>query len=359
MKKPEADEIEVSVFGPGYGECIVIHAGHNEWIVVDSCINPKTKNIAAIEHFANLGVTLDSIKLIVATHWHDDHIRGLHKLLQNCSKAQFAISEAFCNDRFLDLATIFHNQKDIGVSEFSEIWSFLLENDRYPIRAVSNKRLYRKVIDDKNFEYRVESLSPSDAAIMMSNNDILKLIPLKSQSDDSPQVKKRIKTLTPNFSAVVLLIKINEIEILLGSDLENSKDERIGWLAILNSNFDCKAELFKIPHHGSSNADNPLVWEKLLQNNPITVTTPFTKGKKIPTEQDIVRIKSYSSNAYLTAEPITKRAKTEHFIDKMMKDDIKNRKLVNPFFGHVQLRCKNNVPNDWNVTLQKNAIKLV
>jgi len=37
MQKPEKDEIEVSIFGPGYGECIVIHIGNNEWVVID-CI---------------------------------------------------------------------------------------------------------------------------------------------------------------------------------------------------------------------------------------------------------------------------------------------------------------------------------
>lgn len=27
---PNVDEVEVSLFGPGYGECIVIHIGDNE-----------------------------------------------------------------------------------------------------------------------------------------------------------------------------------------------------------------------------------------------------------------------------------------------------------------------------------------
>lgn len=84
MDKPNENEIEVSVFGPGYGECIVIHLGKNEWLIVDSCLNPQTKNIATIEYFASIGVSLDAVKAIVATHWHDDHIRGLSKLLNNC-----------------------------------------------------------------------------------------------------------------------------------------------------------------------------------------------------------------------------------------------------------------------------------
>src|SRR6516164_161156 len=32
---PRPDQVEISVFGPSYGECIVAHLGHGNWIVVD------------------------------------------------------------------------------------------------------------------------------------------------------------------------------------------------------------------------------------------------------------------------------------------------------------------------------------
>lgn len=38
---PVADELEVSVFGPGVGESVVVHLGHGDWMVVDSCLNPR------------------------------------------------------------------------------------------------------------------------------------------------------------------------------------------------------------------------------------------------------------------------------------------------------------------------------
>lgn len=47
---PAHDELEVSVFGPGYGEAIVIHLGENEWILIDSCIEPESKEPAAIHY---------------------------------------------------------------------------------------------------------------------------------------------------------------------------------------------------------------------------------------------------------------------------------------------------------------------
>ena len=36
--RPRSDEVEITLFGPGYGESVVVHAGGGEWLVVDSCL---------------------------------------------------------------------------------------------------------------------------------------------------------------------------------------------------------------------------------------------------------------------------------------------------------------------------------
>lgn len=36
---PNPNEFELTLLGPGYGECVEIHHGHGEWIVVDSCVD--------------------------------------------------------------------------------------------------------------------------------------------------------------------------------------------------------------------------------------------------------------------------------------------------------------------------------
>ena len=41
QKTPDINEIELSVFGRGFGECIVISCGLNEYIVVDSFISKR------------------------------------------------------------------------------------------------------------------------------------------------------------------------------------------------------------------------------------------------------------------------------------------------------------------------------
>ena len=77
MDLPKTDEIELSLFGPGIGECAVVHLGNGEWMTVDSCLAADRSTPVAVEYLISLGVDIATqFKLIVVTHWHDDHIKG-------------------------------------------------------------------------------------------------------------------------------------------------------------------------------------------------------------------------------------------------------------------------------------------
>jgi hypothetical protein len=56
MPRPFENEIEVTVFGPGFGESILMHLGKNCWAIVDSCIDKATKNPAALSYLEQIGV---------------------------------------------------------------------------------------------------------------------------------------------------------------------------------------------------------------------------------------------------------------------------------------------------------------
>jgi glyoxylase-like metal-dependent hydrolase (beta-lactamase superfamily II) len=62
--------------------------GSGHWIIVDSCRNSRTRRPVALEYFEHIGAQADSVILIVATHWHDDHISGLAATLEACTKAR-------------------------------------------------------------------------------------------------------------------------------------------------------------------------------------------------------------------------------------------------------------------------------
>jgi len=301
--QPGDQEIEVSLFGPGYGEGILVHLGKKEWIIVDSCINPKSRKAAALEYLEKINVNLNLVKLVVATHWHDDHIRGLSNIVKACNKADFVISDALRQDEFIKLLSLYSGtqmmKSSSGLSEMSEIFNYLSSKKRIPRRAIADRPLISKKKDASGLEYQVTSLSPSDASILLSNLQIAELI---------PQFKKEIKRLpffTPNSASVALWISINKKNFLLGSDLESTKDENTGWAAILNSDTkpSGKADLFKVPHHGSANADSQSVWNEIVVNKPVVILSPFKRGNiTLPKPSDIKRLCKKTENCFITAD---------------------------------------------------------
>ncbi|MBN1875905.1 MAG: hypothetical protein JXA33_16905 [Anaerolineae bacterium] len=61
---PAPDELEISVFGPGYGESILVHVGAGNWILVDSCLDPVSKQPAALTYLDTLNVNIPLLKEI-------------------------------------------------------------------------------------------------------------------------------------------------------------------------------------------------------------------------------------------------------------------------------------------------------
>src|SRR3954447_12601863 len=79
---PREDEVEVTVLGPGRGECVLVHLGAGDWMIVDSCQpGGHRARHPALEYLMDIGADLGKVTLIVASHWHDDHIRGLETLV--------------------------------------------------------------------------------------------------------------------------------------------------------------------------------------------------------------------------------------------------------------------------------------
>ena len=73
---PRPYELEVSIFGPGVGECIVIHLGDGQWMIVDSCLDPSSKQSVSLQYLENLGVDIaTAVKVVLVTHWRSEERR--------------------------------------------------------------------------------------------------------------------------------------------------------------------------------------------------------------------------------------------------------------------------------------------
>ena len=340
---PEQDVLEVTLIGPGYGECILLHIGNGSWVIVDSCIDADSRPVA-LAYFQGLGLNpADVVRLIVASHWHDDHIRGMGELVDVCTSAHFCCASALRAEEFLammdSVASRPMSKVNSGMKEIYRVRSLLEKRSTRPVFAIANRRIFS--LDNCEFW----SLSPSDKEIDSFLREIDRIRPQVGET------KRRTPSLTPNEVAVVLLVKIGNTAILLGSDLEGP-----GWLEILASTErpNCKASVFKIPHHGSRTAHQDRIWSEMLHDNPIATLTPWTKGgRTLPTETDVKRILSFTRKAYTTSslrvssrKPARRRTKT---VEKSMREVSNKIGAITRSSGMIRLRREFASQLDWDI----------
>lgn len=297
---PKADEIEVSVLGPGHGESVVVHLGKGEWLVVDSCVDmtDPDKPSAPLKYLRSLGVNVEQdVRLIVITHWDDDHFKGIAEVVEACPNAEFCSSQVFSDEKFTSFVEAISSaalKTDGGnVANIRKVLQLLVDRG-IPLKvATPSRQLYTNPV--------IKCWSPSDLDANMFLEYIAKMHPKAGQA-----YRKAIPT-TPNLASVVLTIEWLDNSVLLGADMEYSNNNLCGWGAVVteaNKIGVGLSNLVKIPHHGSISGHDERMWSDLLQDKPISVISPFGKGSifsRPPTPEDIKRIRKKSSKLYLTA----------------------------------------------------------
>jgi hypothetical protein len=356
---PAPDEVEFSLFGPGYGECIVLHLGQGDWIIVDSCIDLGSQTPAALAYLGRLDVNpAEAVRLVVATHWHDDHVRGLAKVVEASGDAEFAITAAFQDKDFqLLLAPWLANGTELdgkGLGEVGRLLSILIKRNRNPIPASINKILWERHGD---IPAQVRSLSPSDPAVTACIARLREM--------DPGMFRRRLPPIEGNHASVVLSIQVGSRRMLLGGDLECKTDRTFGWLAIVDVQKGSQApkhHVFKIPHHGSPNGHHDEIWTDLLYPQPQSALTPVVTGTtKLPTPGDRDRMLEHTDHAFLTALPRSGkfRYSSDRMVERTMRE-VARRLEINPHSqGHVCMRGRHNDdPATWTVTCHGDAMHL-
>lgn len=354
------NEVEVSLFGPGYGESILIGSG-SDWIIVDSCVNANGRP-AAISYLESLGVDPSvSVRYVVATHWHDDHIRGLSDTVAKCTTAEVLCSDALKPEEFFCLVQLKDASKSrttlrsprmkSGVQEFADILHILetrknLGQKGSSLRLVgADRRIWQRAASGTAPAVELWSLSPSDPSKFKAYSELASLF----QEAKTGSITSRVRSMSPNHVAVALWLNVGNDAILLGSDLEEKNGVQ-GWSAILASagRPTNQASLFKVAHHGSKNAHHDDVWTKLLQT-PIAILTRFEKGSvSLPTTEDVARIKPLSLAAYVTSDGSLPRPKRIPVVEKTIRETAKKIKAARLPMGHVRLRTTG---SGWQVDL--------
>ncbi|WP_178379764.1 MBL fold metallo-hydrolase [Cryptosporangium aurantiacum] len=305
-KAPAPDELEVSIFGPGKGESILVHLGDGQWMIVDSCRDQFDGRIPPLDYLRNIGVDPgNSVQLIVGTHAHDDHIAGMAAVVEACPSASLVCSAAVSSEEFYALAATDKRVEEIvrvGVyKEYRRIFDIVrargrTKGQRRPlVRATEQLPLLS--IPVGNDRASVLALSPSQEAITRSLQKLANGALVIGQTPRPPAAD-------PNELAVALWIEVGDRCVLLGADLLNGP-AACGWQAVLDWHRPpTKAEVIKVPHHGAPNAHWRQVWTDLVVPGPLALMTPYRGGAtKRPAPSDIVRLLDLAPRSYITASP--------------------------------------------------------
>jgi Metallo-beta-lactamase superfamily len=266
---PLEAELEVSIFGPGRGESVLVHLGAGDWIVVDSCIDQSDKRSPVLEYLQGLGVDASSqVRLVVGTHAHDDHVAGLSSVFRAAGSAYFVCSAAITSDEFFaDVQADLEIESELRQSIRRE-YHLIFEEVRRRGRSEVGLRPLKRAFEQGELWSRPETQTVPRARILAlspSHEAVTRAIDALARGTARGGDRKRLSATDPNEFAIALWIEVGDEAVLLGADLLNGPTG-CGWQAVLATfSNPFPASLYKVPHHGAPNAHSdgghlPTLW---------------------------------------------------------------------------------------------------
>lgn len=350
-KAPRPEEVEVSLLGPGTGEAIVLHLGNDDWIVVDSCLHRDTRENAVVEYLEHLGVDPGRVRLLVASHAHDDHITDFSTLVETYPDALVSCSAATTAEEFfalLEQDVHFVELRHAVYTQFNRMFD-LMEKRRigspgYTYTwATESRPLWERVAAGPAPAARVMALSPSDAAVTRSKQAFASLAAAAGARPAIPQHD-------PNELAVALWVEVGALRVLLGSDLTYGP-AGCGWSRVITAalNNGERASVFKVPHHGDPRADHPSIWTDLLEPTPIAIIAPYRPSHR-PRPEDLARLCKRTAETYVTAHPGFRLAKGKARAAAALLSDLTvDVREADRHAGHIRLRRPWSGVSPWTV----------
>jgi hypothetical protein len=347
LDRPDDEELEVSLFGCGFGEGIAVHLGQQAWMVVDSCVSVDGV-IQPLDYLRSLGVALASeVELVVATHWHADHVKGISQIVEECRTAEVALSSAFTSRQFRTLIGLLRGSEegDDVAAEYAKVLELLdsrARAGRPSVPAVAWTFEGRQLVPAAGLRGKrasVQALSPSNDSTTMTLGAVSGLVPMPGSR------RRPIAWRRDNHGAIVLWVSRGDHHILLGSDLEETGHAGTGWSAVASSTSrtSARASLYKVAHHGSRTAESPAIWNSLVGAEPVSIVTEWRNGgSALPSARDRVRICERSARAFITSDDSTRSAgrpsTRSRAKAKAMVDATVSVRAERGLIGHVRAR---------------------
>ena len=304
---PGPNVVEVNLFGPGYGESVLVHLSSNQWLIVDSCAPYDEAEPVALTYLRRIGVDFSrAVKYIVATHWHDDHIRGFSRLVESCRQADVFLSSALTHRPLMRLVRASIPRHVPNLREMHRAIETLLSRRRSSGQPYSflleNTALHSTLLHPDN-DVEIWALSPSSVDVREALHQIRYFL-----REEDRHTIPAVPDPRENRASIVLHVRSGNQRLLLGADREIQRSRGRGWASVAA----CvarrgleRATLLKVAHHGSPNGDSDIIWRNLLHEDPVAVLTPFNKGNEggRPRADDIARLCARTKWSFTTSAP--------------------------------------------------------
>jgi beta-lactamase superfamily II metal-dependent hydrolase len=275
------------------------------WGVLDSCkfkIDGKNR-VLPLEYLRAQKV--QALAFAFLSHPHEDHFQGLDEVIE--AYPQVSTVGRYSGDSDRELKKYWARHDLERVEPLSDSLARVFNSMKHAadrgakyFRLAEMKELYnvQATIKGKHCHSKLVALSPSGISEELYADALRRNIPKNGRI-------KHLKEADYNLIACAIMLEVNKVKILLGSDVEKGGHIQTGWKGIctLPGSPDLAADAIKVAHHGSSGSHHQPAWSMHRKRNPVAIVTPYCKGKHhLPGNGDMKRIREHSSKIGLTGE---------------------------------------------------------
>lgn len=332
---PLKDELEITTLGIGgfSGEAIVVHFGDDEWGLIDSC-KSKDGIIMPLFYLKHLGVDYKKVKVVICTHWHEDHIKGLSEILKKCDEAKFYFPIVGQNNNLLKYLI------EGDAAQGRGVWAEFINS----LGEAGEKRCEwsnaGKLLVESGNASQLFALSPSDKML-----EEMERILVRFDKKDADKSKIGSSVLPANLCSTALLLRTSICDVLLGGDLEsnrNSQDDIVsclgkcpekwekGWCHVIEKSTPFngrKVSYIKLPHHSSETGYCQRIWDEHAEAEVTAVSTVFVNnaGTVLPQQEMLKKYHGLTKELFMTSSgPKSPKGAEKGIIDKNNAKGIKS-----------------------------------